>query len=113
MSDTTPGGWTSPPAARVWRARWPGGHTPRRSRDHVYLGDRDHATTAPLLDELQLRHDFILLMPWQDEHVIGTGATDPVRRADRNPAAGQIPPLPAGIGIDGILDDVRLNAAIV
>src|SRR5215813_13441570 len=75
--------------------------------------DRDHEAPAPSPDEGQLLHDLILEVPRKDEHVVRTGLGDAFRRVDRDPGAGSVLPLLVWAAIDGVVEEVGSNAAVV
>ncbi len=60
-----------------------------------------------------MRHDFVLQVPRQNQHVVRTGLTNPFGRKDGNVRAREKLAVLVGIAIDRVVDEVRANAAVV
>src|SRR5581483_4472042 len=79
----------------------------------VRLGDRYDELAAPVTDMGHLRHDLLLDVPGQDEDEIRSGAIDFLGRQYRYMRAGKEEPLLVGVPVDGEVEEVRPNAAVV
>src|SRR5580700_1567539 len=78
-----------------------------------HFGNRHDKATAPLADVIELRHDLGLEIPGQYDNVIRLGFGDPVRMVNRDVAAGQVPALLIGTAVDGELNEILADPAVV
>src|SRR6202034_4101516 len=84
----------------------------------VLLVDRNswnghHKPTSPFPNVVQLPHDFVLQVPRQDDDVVRFSFADPVRVINRYAAARQESALLVGTSIDGVLNEVFADTAVV
>ncbi len=61
----------------------------------------------------QLRHDFLLQIPGQNQHEVGTSLPDPIGRENRNMRARQKLVVLVGVAVDRVVDEVGSDAAVV
>src|SRR5579884_1685579 len=94
--------------ARRQRGRAPGG-----SSDHRRLGDRDDELRPPGARVRELRHDFVLEVPGEDEDVVGPGLVEPRRGEDGDVRPRQELAVLVRVAVDGEVDEVGANAAVV
>ena len=66
-----------------------------------------------LADRRHARHDLVADVPGQDQHVVGPGLQDPLRRVHRDAGAGQEPPLLVRADVDRVVEQIGLDAAEV
>ena len=58
-------------------------------------------------------HDLLFQVPGQDQQVVRPGLPDPLRGVNRDVGAGRELPLLVGVPIDGVVEEVRPDAAVV
>src|SRR6266513_6186604 len=85
----------------------------RKSRINYDFGDRHNELTAPLTHTRQLLHDLRLQIPREDQHEIGAGLPQLFRRKDRNVGAGKKFSMLVGAAINGKIQKVGSDPAIV
>src|SRR6266705_75388 len=78
-----------------------------------YFGNRHDKLAAPFSDVGGLRADLILQVPRQDQHVVRARFADFFRSQDRDPRAGGELALLVGVGVDGEVEKVGSDAAVV
>src|SRR5262245_22276070 len=81
--------------------------------DRLELGDRKDELSAPGSDVVELFDDLVAQVPRQNEHVIGPRLGQAFGRVDRDVRARQELALFERTPIDGVLDEVRADAAVV
>src|SRR5882724_1252559 len=106
------------PMARIRSGAAPAGRKPRRaiiggSLDDLRLGDRDDELGPPRPGVRELLHDLVLEVPRQDEDVVRLLGVDLVGREARDVRTGQEPAVLVGIAIDGEVDEVGADTAVV
>src|SRR5580704_8467024 len=83
------------------------------SRVHLDCWDGDYELAAPLADEGILLDDFVLQVPRQDEKIIRFGFLNALRLIDGNVRAGQESAVFVGIAVDGVIEEIGANAAVI
>ena len=85
---------------------------PRRL-ENVSDRDRHDQLRAPLARVGELLRDLPREVPGQDHDRVGTRLGDPLRRLDRDVRSRREPPVLVGIPVDGVVEEVRADAAVV
>src|SRR6516162_1632503 len=68
---------------------------------------------TPATDIGELAHDLVFEVPRQDQHVIGLGFINPLWRKNRNMGAWQISAMFVWVAINGIVQKIGADTAIV
>ena len=68
---------------------------------------------TPAADAGELTHDLVFEVPRQDQHVIGLGFKNPLWRKNRNMGAWQVPAMFVWVAINGIVQKIDADTAIV
>src|SRR6516164_4476377 len=68
---------------------------------------------TPAADIGELAHDLVFEVPRQDQHVIGLGFKNLLWRKNRNVGAWQIPAMFVRVAINGIVQKIEADTAIV
>src|SRR4029450_7592347 len=76
-------------------------------------GNGHHQPAPPFADVGELRHDLVLQVPRQNENIVRTGLTNPFRWKDRNMRPREKLEVLVRVAIDGVVDEVCTNAAVV
>src|SRR4051812_43629804 len=83
------------------------------SGDDLGCGDGDDEFAAPFTDFVHLIDDLFFKIPWQNENVIGLRFKDLAGSEDRNVSAGKELALFVWIAVDGVIEEIGADAAIV
>src|SRR5258708_2196626 len=89
------------------------GRFPGTSCDYGDLGDRNDEFSAPGPDSAHLLDDLFLEVPRQDQQIIGLRLEYVFRLEDRDVSAGQKHSLLVRTPVDGVIDEIRADTAIV
>src|SRR5215210_26868 len=81
--------------------------------EDLHGGDRDDEAGAPLARVGELLDDLRPQVPGQDEDVVGPRLGEALGRLDRDVGAGQPHPLLIWIAVDGVLEKVGADPAVV
>src|SRR5262245_6502931 len=84
-----------------------------RPAKHLGVRNGDDQLSSPCPYVRELRRDFLLQIPWQDEDVVGTGLLDPLRGIDRNVRSGEEPAVLVWVPVDRVVEQVGADAAVV
>src|SRR5947208_13001154 len=84
----------------------------------AYLTDardrnRHDELSTSLADMRHLSHDLVFEIPRQDQDVVGPGLGDPIGSKDRNVGSGGELSVLVRVAVDGVVEKVGANAAIV
>src|SRR5438552_5416963 len=84
-----------------------------RSRVHLNFRDRHNELASPIPNKCILLHNFLFEIPWQNQQIIRPRTLDLIRRIDGDVCSRQELAVLVGIAVDGIVDEVGANGAIV
>ena len=84
-----------------------------RPLQDLRLRNRYDELPAPFPDVRELCGDLPLQVPRQDQDVVRPGLRDALRGIDRDVGAGQEPPVLVRIAVDGVVEEIGPDAAVV
>ena len=84
-----------------------------RIRQHLHLGDGDDKPSAPFTDVPHLLDHLFLEIPAEDQDVVRFCVADPLGSEDRNAGSRKEVSLLVRTPVDGVVDEVRTDAALV
>src|SRR3569623_253913 len=77
------------------------------------LRNRNHEPSAPLANIRELCRDLVAQIPRKYQNVVGTDFANRIRMANRDLGAGEILPLIVRASVDGEVEEIRANPAVV